>query len=67
MIEITKAVIMLHNFLIYCRNYESGTKYFPAGYADEDTAKSVRPGGCTAEEDSLGFIDINQIGSTNYS
>ncbi len=66
-IEITKAVVMLHNFLMHGRNDESQSKYFPAGYADKDTAKAVRAGGWRAEEDSLGLIDISKIGSNNYS
>ena len=65
-VEITKAVVILHNFLMRGRT-ESRNKYFPAGYADEETSQGVRPGGWRAEEDNSGMIDISQLGSANYS
>ena len=65
-IEVTKAVVMLHNFLMHDRT-ESRNRYFPSGYADEETSVGVRAGGWRAEGDNLGLNEINQIGSANYS
>jgi len=65
-IEVTKAVVMLHDSLMHDRT-ESRTRYFPSRYADEETSDSVRAGGWRAEGDNLGLNEINQIGSANYS
>ena len=40
-IEITKAVVILHNFLMYDKVY-SRNSYCPPGYADEETARGMR-------------------------
>ena len=66
MIEVTKAVVMLYNFLMHDRT-ESRNRYFPWGYADEETSDGVRAGGWRAEGDNLGLNEINHIGSANYS
>ena len=46
---------------------ESRNRYFPSGYADEETSDGVRAGGWRAEGDNLGLNEINQIGSATYS
>ena len=66
MTEVTKAVVMFHNFLMHDRA-ESRDRYFPSGYADEETSDGVRAGGWIAEVDNLGQNEINQIGPANYS
>ena len=65
-IEATKAVVMHHNFLMHDRT-ESRSRYFPSGYADEETSDGVRAGGWRAEGENLILNEIIQIGSTDYS
>ena len=65
-IEVTKAFVMLHNFLLHGR-VENRNRYLPPGNADEETSDGVSSGGWRAEGDNLGLNEVNQIGSSNYS
>ena len=56
-IEITKAVVILHNFLMSADN-ESRDRYVSTSCVDEDMARGV---------DSCGMVDVGLVGSTNYS
>ena len=56
-IEITKAVVILHNFLMPADN-ESRGRYVSTSCVDEDMARGV---------DSCGMVDVGLVGSTNYS
>ena len=65
-IEITKAVVVLHNFLMFDK-VQRRSSYFPPGYADEETPSGIKEGGWRAEGDSAALAEIHRIGSNTYS
>ena len=55
-IATTKAVVTLHNFLMYANN-ERRDRYSSTSCVDEDMARGV---------DSCGMLGVGLVGSTNY-
>ena len=65
-IAITKAVVLLHNFLMYSDD-EGRDRYVPSGCVDEEVARGMGLWSWRDEGDSCGLRDTSLIGSTNYS
>ena len=60
--SVTKAIVALHNFLMY------KNQHCPPNYVDSDGPQGVIPGKWHDEESSImGLRDVDQLGSNNYS
>ena len=68
-VEITKAVVALHNYLMSNRHVATeSNRYCPYGYTDMETPQSSRPGDWRNEVvGDQGLVPISQIGSNNYT
>ena len=69
-VEITKAVIAVHNYLMYGRCSESFNNYCPPEFVDQETEDHlVRQGGWRNEQDNSnsGLQNVNNMSSNNYS
>ena len=44
-VEVTKAIVVLHHFLMNDKNVENRNSYCPPNFLDEDINGDVRPGG----------------------
>ena len=69
MVEITKAVVALHNYLMSFRNVTTSSyKYCPHGYVDMDTPQGNRLGQWRKEvAEDVGLISLSHQGSNNYT
>ena len=63
--EVTKAVVVLHNFLMTGRNFEN--HYCPIDYVDQEENGHIREGSWRREHNNYGLQDIRQMGSNNYA
>ena len=62
-VDITKAIVALHNYLIVNSNM-----YCPNGYVDSETNEGRRPGDWRREVvGDTGLVPVGQIGSNNYT
>ena len=58
-VSVTKAVVALHNYLMYGRTFGGGNSYCPDGYAEGEWQNS--------EDVALGLQPIGHIASHNYT
>jgi len=65
--QITKAVVALHNFLMATRSVEDACNYCPFNYVDQEHSNGIQAGQWRQEIESGGMLQINHIGSNNYS
>ena len=65
-IEITKAVVALHNFLMYGRSFEF-PDYCPNNDIDQENGMNIIDGAWRNEPATEGLMDISKLGSMNYS
>jgi len=65
--QITKAVVALHNFLMATRSVEDACNYCPFNYVDQEHSNGMQAGQWRQEIESGGILQINHIGSNNYS
>ena len=66
--DITKAVVILHNFLMNDNNCNPGHSYCPENLTDREEHNGIRPGEWRHDLQHItGLQPINQIGSNNYS
>ena len=63
-IAVTKAVVALHNFLMFGRSFENNSEYCPADYTDEFLSNGDGNGRWRLNH---GLVALNQAGSNNYS
>ena len=67
-IQVTKAVIALHNYLMAGRSFSHSTKYCPAGFVDNDTENGRELGEWRkVTQSDEGLRDVSNAGSNNYS
>ncbi|CAB3993019.1 Hypothetical predicted protein [Paramuricea clavata] len=67
-INITKAVVVLHNFLMATRSPEDTHSYCPLNYTDHESAAGQQSGEWRRGENiNEGIVPIPQTGSNNYS
>ena len=67
-INVIKAVIALHNFLIISSPDNDSFTYCADGYADQETTNGRRAGQWRrVVEGDQGLISLTQVGSRNYS
>ena len=67
-IQITKAVVALHNFLMSKSNAENDLNYCPPNYTDTEGPCGFRPGDWRKENTPSSALEtIPQISSNNYS
>ena len=66
--EITKAVVALHNFLMYGRSFGNNNDYCPSTYVDQETVNGLRAGDWRNENLNQGLLpSITCAGSNNFS
>lgn len=66
--SITKAVVVLHNFLMSLKSTKDKCSYCPSNYVDQDGPTGISAGLWRREASELGGLQpINNMGSNNYS
>ena len=66
--DITKAVVILHNYLINDNSCNTGYSYCPENLTDREEHNGIRPGEWRHNQQHItGLQPINRIGSNNYS
>ena len=58
-VSITKAVVSLHNYLMFGRSFNNGNRYCPNGFAEGDWAEETI--------ETVGFQALSCTGSHNYT
>ena len=67
-IEITKAVVNLHNYLMKSRCSTDANSYCPVGFTDRDDASGLNEGDWRREAEGCeGLIPLQCIVSNNYT
>ena len=67
-VQITKAIVALHNFLMSSRKETDSYSYCPVNYVDQDGPAGTKPGEWRMDEsENTGFLPLKKIGSNNYS
>ena len=67
-VNVTKAVVVLHNYLMAGRSFMEGSKYCPIGFGDSDDPTGTKMGEWRelARRDQ-GMTPFTRVGSNNYS
>ena len=67
-VNITKAVVVLHNYLMAGRSFAEGCKYCPIGFVDSDVPTGTQMGEWREmARGDQGIIPLTRVGSNNYS
>ena len=67
-IAVTKASVVLHNYLMHGREFEASYEYCPPEMVDMETVNGTRPGTWRHTDQSGGLVPLNgNLGSNNYS
>ena len=66
-VEITKAVVVLHNFLMCGRSFGNCNDYCPFTYIDQENRKGLRAGDWRNEASAQGLVPIPNTSSNNFS
>ena len=67
-VSITKAVVVLHNFLMSLRSTKDNYNYCPTNYIDQDAPSGFSAGQWRGEVNDMGAIQpVKNLGSHNYS
>ena len=67
-VNVTKAVVVLHNYLMAGRSFTKGSKYYPIGFVDSDAPTGTQMGEWRElARGDQGMRPITRIGSNNYS
>eukprot|EP00112_Aurelia_sp_Birch-Aquarium-sp1_P018164 Seg4296.2 transcript_id=Seg4296.2/GoldUCD/mRNA.D3Y31 product="putative nuclease HARBI1" protein_id=Seg4296.2/GoldUCD/D3Y31 len=66
--DTTKAIVILHNYLINTNNSDAGHSYCPENFIDREGPNGILPGEWRQDQQQItGLQPINRIASNNYS
>ena len=65
--KIVKAVLAVHNFLMYGRSFSTSCEYCPADFIDSEVEGTLTNGGWRNNSATQAMLPISQMGSNNYS
>ena len=66
-VAVTKAVIAVHNLLMYGRNFDSRSRYCPPDLVDRDKTGTIQRGSWCDEAFNQALVKISNTSSNNYS
>ena len=66
-VEVIKAVLALHNFLMYNRSFSNYNAYCPLDFVDREVQGQVMQGQWRTDVHNQALQDVSNIGSNNYS